>query len=73
MGTDFAAKVGNFYVVRVDGVLVQRGAIVENCDEAGIVRARQVQSVKACGWALKSSYQAGQDPSSFEGNFGIWD
>jgi hypothetical protein len=49
MGTDFAAKVGNFYVVRVDGVLVQRGAIAENCDEAGIVRARQVQSVKAYG------------------------
>jgi hypothetical protein len=49
MGADFAAKVGNFYVVRVDSGLVQRGAIAENCDEAGIVRARQVQRVKAYG------------------------
>src|SRR5918994_1959274 len=49
---DFAPEVCDLHVFGVDGVGVESGAVAEDGDEAGVVRARQAEHVRADGEAL---------------------
>src|SRR5918993_5042248 len=49
---DLAPEVCDLHVFGVDGVGVESGAVAEDGDEAGVVRARQAEHVRADGEAL---------------------